>query len=477
MNGTNDNDLTAVGRTEEADQSAGNSDPTSGVLTSETSPQAPAQPDTAPQGSEAASGPGAQAGPVTDGPSNPVAQHGVSLSDADSSLLVDERQEEVDLLKAKIVRISGRLVETKAERERLQLEVAEQTDHRIENEKALRQSQREVRKSRRLLVQQAEEIDRLKASASRLRKKNRTIKDALTAAEDQLTAEKRAGRLMKRLINRLESRCAGYEQVDIGLGWLAQGLGTEAVNFPKLLATIGSDPYSARQVDAHLVSRGFDLIWPGNGEENEDVEVMVVGRSGWDEERLEQQLAAREGKELRVYSQEMFLLSLAANRDMLDELDAAALGTLAADHPALKFLAESELEWPSRIVPALPLEFRPFDADGRVDASPLHVMGYAVGKTHGRLASERHRLLSRAFEGEIPWVDSEQYMRDWGRPRTRRRLWRMANHLGWLARSWKRLPSHRVAVTDWVSDLSHLKHSYYRPWMRFKWPEVRVPGD
>jgi hypothetical protein len=229
-------------------------------------------------------------------------------------------------------------------------------------------------------------------------------------------------------------------------------------------------------VDAHFLSRGFELIWPGNGEENEDVQVMVVGRSGWDEERLEQQLAAREGKELRVYSQEMFLLSLAVNRDMLVELDAAALEAIAADHPALKFLAESELEWPSRIVPTLPAEFRPMDAEGRVDASPLHVMGYTVGKTNGRPAGERHRVLSQAYEGEIPWVDSERYMQDWGRPRTRRRLWRMANHLGWLARSWKRMPSHRVAVTDWVSDLSHLKRSYYRPWMRFRWPEVRVPG-
>lgn len=414
----------------------------------------------------------------TTGPANSSTEHDdLPVHDSEDAGHAPQNQEHLDQLKARINELSETLAEGTAERRQLLQEVEEQIQCRIENEKALKRAQQEIRKNERMSVEQAEEIDRLKTAASKLRKRNRSMKESLNSFEEQLEAAQRVTKSMKRRVNRLESRCAGYDQVDFALNWLAKGLGTDAMHFPKLLATIGSNPFPSRQFDNHLLSKEFELVWPGNGDENEDVEIMIVGRSGWNEEQLEQQLAAREGQELRVYSQEMFLLSLAANRDMLDEFSAAQLETIANHHPALKFLSESELEWPRRIVPVLPSEFRPFDADGRVDASPLHVMGYAVGKTHGRPASERHRLLSQAFEGNIPWVDSEQYMSDWGRPRTRRRLWRIANHLGWLARSWKRLPSHRVAVTDWVSDLTHLKRSYYRPWMRFKWPEVRVPGD
>jgi hypothetical protein len=355
--------------------------------------------------------------------------------------------------------------------------LAENAEELRQSKLALRRSQREARKASVTLEQQAAELERLTGSNDALRKKNYNLRLTLKSLEADIAKERTTNRTNSRLLKSLESRCEGYAQVDIALKWLAQGLSDETEIFSGPIATIGSDPFPAEELDRSLIAKGFDVYWPGDGEENEHTEVMIVGRSDWDEERLEQQLAAREGQSLRVYSQEMFLLSFLMSRDLLADLSHAELVELAADHPALKFLAESELEWPRHVVPALPTEFRPFDTDSRADESPLHAMGYAVGKTHGVPEHERRRLLVKAFSGNIPWVESDEYMKDWGKPRTRRRLWRMSNHVGWLARSWRRLPSHRVAVNDWTSDLDFLKREYYRPWMRFKWPEVRVPAN
>ena len=437
----------------------------------------PVVPDEAPSGIADHAGTPGEAARDSGQPVDPLEADEASVEPQEPRAFSAEFERQIGVLVEDRDQVRRQLASSRERERGLKAAAEAEATRCTELEKAFRQANRQLRQRDRRIEQSAHEIERLNDTASRLRKRNRVIKKSLAEAEGALVAEKRMAASLRRAVGKLTKKCEGYVHMDPVLAWLGSGLGDTPELFPSLLATIGSDPFPYRSFDNHLVSRGFELIWPGNGAENELVEVMIVGRDGWTEEQLEKQLAAREGHELKVYSQEMFLMSLAVGRDILSELAPADLKVIARDHPALGFLAEGELEWPNRMVPMLPKEFRPFDADGRAEASPLHVMGYAVGKTHGRPGAERRRLLSHAFEGEIPWVESKQYMDDWGGPRTRRRLWRVANHLAWLARSWRRMPSHHVAVKDWVADLAHLKREHYRPWMRFKWPEVRVPGE
>jgi hypothetical protein len=171
-------------------------------------------------------------------------------------------------------------------------------------------------------------------------------------------------------------------------------------------------------------------------------------------------------------------MCLLSGSDVFDVEGEGFLEQQAEDHPALAFLKEGELRWPLTSVPTVPKVFQPFTVDGyEIDESPLKKLGYTVGRTHGLPPSERRAILRNAYVGTLKRVHSDEYMRDWGQPRTRRRLWRIAYHLAWLARSKRHNRSFDTAVDHWVSDLRALEKQYFRPWMRFAWPEVKVPGS
>jgi hypothetical protein len=48
-----------------------------------------------------------------------------------------------------------------------------------------------------------------------------------------------------------------------------------------------------------------------------DLNILVIGREDWDKEHLNGVIEARRGKELRVYSQEMFPAYIAGGNDPL----------------------------------------------------------------------------------------------------------------------------------------------------------------
>lgn len=315
--------------------------------------------------------------------------------------------------------------------------------------------------------------DKLRKERSSVRKHKAAVQEALSTADEK----SRQLDSLQRKYRKLETKLAQAESLDSVLRWLRNGLADEFV-VPTKVATAGDDPFSAaRHLDVLLENDGHSVYHPGGETDNEDISMLIVGRVGWDEERLEAQLAAREGKALRVYSQELFLLSRAVGRDALVEFSEEQLLAHAKDHPALKFLVESELHWPNTHVEALPKNFDFFGSDGFADESPLTHMGYRVGITHGLPPSERKRLLTNAFRGPLPAVQTATYMQAWGRPNTRRRLWRMAHHLQRLAALRKTNSSQRRALGDWAEDLRYLEKEFYRPWMRFAWPSVDVPSD
>jgi len=234
------------------------------------------------------------------------------------------------------------------------------------------------------------------------------------------------------------------------------------------VVVVGNEPYPRTQMTRFLKGLGFSVEQPGH----EETRLLVVGRQKWSEEQLEKHIQARQGEELRVFSQEMFVMATALARDPFDECSETELLSLfGAGHPALEFLIGSDLEWP-RTIPNV-LSDRP--STFGVDESPLHKLGYRVGRTSALTTRERHAKLRQAFLGKLPFVDSDDYMREWGRPKSPRRLWRMAHHVAYLARTQGQ--GKHVAGSHWSSDLQWLKKSFLRPWMQFRWPETHVPQD
>jgi hypothetical protein len=60
----------------------------------------------------------------------------------------------------------------------------------------------------------------------------------------------------------------------------------------------------------------------------------------------------------------------------------------------------------------------------------------------------------------------------WGKPRTARRLQKLANTLAALTRNAKRRDSmsYAKAIDDWEDDLALLRERYYVQFLHFGWP-------
>lgn len=327
------------------------------------------------------------------------------------------------------------------------------------------------------------ELETLKKKAQRQLERSRALRNELRDSKAEVEEVSRQLRSTKRRASKLERErdtlllsTKSMRAWIRGLHWVINNGGRDLEVIWPDVVLVGEGPFEYNDVLVFLKARGASVWYPGS----QDVPVMIVGTDDWSEEELEMQIAAQQGDELRVYSQEMALLSLLAGTDMLQAAPKSVLMELSEGHGALEFLTEGELKWPSMSVPEIPKIFDPFVGiekghDDRIEESPLKAMGYTVGKIRGLPVTSRKKILERAYSGNLPFVHSDEYMLDWGEPRTRRRLWRIAHHLAWLANSWKRLPNHRVAVSDWKNDIDMLEKQFFKPWMRFAWPKVKVP--
>jgi hypothetical protein len=199
---------------------------------------------------------------------------------------------------------------------------------------------------------------------------------------------------------------------------------------------------------------------------------MVVGRENWFVDDLEAQIRARGEDGLRVYSQEMLLAALATSDDPFDSATPKTLKQFADGHPALECLIESGFKWPEVIASGGLVNFD--EPGGFADQSPINALGYVVGKVKGLPVSERRNLLTKAFRGKLPFVESSTYMKSWGEPGSRIRLRRAAMHIAKQAGLRVTLHTHDVAVQDWRDDLDWMRGHLYEPWMRFRWPEIGV---
>jgi hypothetical protein len=249
------------------------------------------------------------------------------------------------------------------------------------------------------------------------------------------------------------------------LGWLSSAV-LDAFQPPEDVVSIGSGPFPEDEFDDYL--KTLDITPYTSG-----CSWVIVGRTGWTPQQLEELIEEADSGELRIFSQELFIAGQLSTHDPFSA-DPELLMEFAKGHPALEYLMGSGFEWPilEELEELGVPQYVRGSYDG-VDESPIYRMGYVVGITNGLSVRERQRLLKRAFEGVIPQVGDADYMAEWGTPNTRDRLWRIAHHLAWLVRSRRRNPVMGYAVNDWATDLDWLESTFYKSRMKFSWPNIQ----
>ena len=248
------------------------------------------------------------------------------------------------------------------------------------------------------------------------------------------------------------------------------------------ISTSGSGPWEEDNFDDLLRSFGYDI---NNIEEG--VEVIVVG---YDCDKLKEirERISNSSRGVRIYPQELFLSYLFTGVDPLPLLDKEQSKKWINFHPVLRalFLNGEDFTWNA---PAdedeleedqdLLNEESPLPPPQGVTESPLSLLGYKTGRGSNLSVKERREVLREAFNEELPEIsddqeiDTEQYMAQWGSPKTPRRLWRLARHLSGQYHAKKNNPSQRYAVADWRSDLHWMRdHLYDEAHHTFSWPRM-----
>lgn len=254
--------------------------------------------------------------------------------------------------------------------------------------------------------------------------------------------------------------------------WLIEGAGPDSAAIANSwLGYFGYEPFD----ESVFFERVSDIGYCFYEMPEDKLSSIIVGRKGWSKNSLIAQIDAREGEPLRIYSQEMFIAKLITGRDPFDAGDRALLESFAAGHPALEFLMDRPLPWPT-VCEGEGLTVILVDGEEYgVSESPLHKLGYRVGATSQYTDAARRELLTECFQAnklEFSDDSNPEYCRKWGRGQSAQRLYRMAVHIKFLADGWvgkdPRKPQARI---DWVNDLEWLKKNYYASMkQKFSWP-------
>ena len=346
---------------------------------------------------------------------------------------------------------------------------------------ALEKSEKEVvilrRKNDRTLKKNFELSAELEFHAKKiqeLRSLRKEIEVALRAAEAgsevlkrQLTVEKRKHRETKIRLESAFTLLDGDKKVIRWLGTLKRK--KKSLFDGKAFVCLGEGPFSPDVVAAMLVGRGALQV-----EHVAPVEIIVVGRSGFMLDDVEEILRASRGRSIRIYSQEMVVLAIGKHCSPFDDASEGLLYHMADGHPGLQAIIDEEFGWPNRVVGSTGSvsEFLTAFAE----KSPLKVQGYTTGKTFGLDPFRRQKILARVFRKDLEKIrgdhDYNAALASWGPPGRAKRLRRMAHLLAHLARQAEgKFADYSFAISDWREDLEFLKENFYTDLMRFKWPE------
>jgi hypothetical protein len=258
------------------------------------------------------------------------------------------------------------------------------------------------------------------------------------------------------------------------LSWMLQEGTPETLELPSPhTALIGSGPWKRDELGSVMESNGFKL-WQLP---DPDIEHVVIGRHGWIQQPLEEQIQLFVGKPLRIYSQEMWFAYLCTGRDPFDTNDIDLLLAFAENHEGLQFLINYQFKWPEISLSDGGHIIDPSIKDFGIQESPMHMLDYRVGTTSPHSSGDRRLILQQCFAtSKLPFGNdcTESYKKAWGRAGSVQRLYRMALHIKFLIEG----PSGRdyrkpQALADWIDDLNWLKKKYYKKGVhKFTWPNL-----
>ena len=240
-----------------------------------------------------------------------------------------------------------------------------------------------------------------------------------------------------------------------------------------VVATQGSGPYAERAFDYFLANCGIELR---NISGDEPPDVVVLGTHDWSEEDLNELQESCFG-DIRVYSQQMVLASMAIGTDIFDfDEEGETIFDFIMGHPALEYFHKDgvmvpglakdvEDEEPTQAeqepVETLRVEF---ESDGEwPEVGPLGDLGYRVGKARGLPRHQRREILFRCFRIQListsTWT--AEYISDWGQRCTEHRWERMCRALEWSITKAERRTSQdmSVAIAEWEEDLRFLREN------------------
>jgi hypothetical protein len=243
------------------------------------------------------------------------------------------------------------------------------------------------------------------------------------------------------------------------------------------IATIGSQPFLEDDFDNYLRANEIEPqpITP-------NTDVLIVGHEDWEdwEEEIKELLDERDGKSLRVYSQEMFLAEWTTGQDPFEDEEVAE--AFAEGHPALEFLKTCWVDW-------VTTEVSRAEQGGNLlmdspETSVLKELGYTVGKTKGLHFSARRKILEKAFESDLPDILSKEYIKycsrhfphylpQWGESKSQQRLVKMRDFISANCKQQKRRGNEKAA-SDYEEDLEWLDMCCRTGRFKFRLQKARV---
>lgn len=232
----------------------------------------------------------------------------------------------------------------------------------------------------------------------------------------------------------------------------------------------GMGPFSRGKIWSYLRDLGAEVQEVGD---TRAPDLLVVGREKVEMENIERLLKRRQGKELRICSQEMLLAWAMTGVDPNKRPQTA--DTFIDEHPVLTEIVNLlDGKWPG--TEPIPSHGNGEGNFSRPDISPLKHFGYSVGQ-NGENRSTRRNALRKTFttkRDSIPGEYSSDYIKEWGPAESGARLKRIADHIASTCRNFqKRHGNYDLAIEQWEADLRWLKKKYYNPLTYgFSWPET-----
>jgi hypothetical protein len=344
------------------------------------------------------------------------------------------------------------------------------------------QGEKEIDLGERKSTVEAREL-KVAAAQSQHRKRLQELKSALEAVDALTKQVASLTTSRKRLQTKFDAAKAALSTAlyisswDVAR-WMLSGLEIDFDGFANKVAFCGDGPFLQSELESSARNLGLKV---GRCGARNPATILIVGRDSWDQQAIQAHLDAVGEEELFIFTQELWIASVLVSynpfRCLDDEACQSAVETFGEGHPVIEWLRGMEFPWP---------EFQVSDdeqgssLEQQVNVSPLAMLEYRVGRTHGQPTKERRRILSEAFNAnELPKAEfrdgvrpamQREYMQSWGSPSSRTRLRRIAWHLAMLINMHSRLRNHEAAVGEWQADLSWLRKTYYSSAMRFRWP-------